>query len=666
MSNPAEVSDGDFSSIEEIDGVSTEFPFLQRQVPDLYMRVHRRPFEIDRRFYSPYLLRRAAPSVQYRRTNYLLRSFELEHAAWSVSNVTAGAYGHRNPWDGAATARFVGETIGSGPHIIGQSVMGLVPGSRASLWAVVSANAIEIGAGRTARKNCMLLAYDGFVESRCFFDLDAGTCGGGTGGAGGVIALGGGWYLCWVDFVVGVGATYFCNLHFLNDDGELLYPGTANCGQLVAHMQLECEMGDATALLPFPGRPGARVDTQDLAASQAYPAIDSDDPFAFLLGEDALSPAGGDVVRVVRKFGRVPVSQVDFDFIEFSRPVMHDIVVSGRYAVTFDEGITSHVFSSRKAVSTWGGLNANTRTRTGTVDQTGTIGRAGTLAGEKQSFTGDNLPAATVTVINDAGLSTTFNLSSSGSSIATTLGAAGILITAQCTKTPGSLNILVDPSSTRKIKSMDCSDASVLLSGSGSNFTFTRRQTSAYNDVTNDVATVDTRALSGDHDLLDSYLPADSIRSISVTSHGGNVGDLCVLWMGDKVLGTTRVVSVPNANTFGIPLKDFPGKDDVVTHVQFAKNGTRYKNGSKSVRHRITDDFWLLGYNNSYASAGDIPGVTKQTDAITWLGLIAASTSWAVADVGRTESFMGLGPLITRRKVEIEMANALETVDPAA
>lgn len=157
---------------------------------------------------------------------------------------------------------------------------------------------------------------------------------------------------------------------------------------------------------------------------------------------------------------------------------------------------------------------------------------------------------------------------------------------------------------------------------------------------------------------------ADAVRTISSTSHGGAVGQYVVLWNGDKILATGRV-TVSNTNDFTAQLNSSLGQDAVVTHCQFAPNGTCYVNGPVGVSTKEVTDFYYPGWSPGITTPQDISTVASQVDAVSWLGLIVAGTAYGVVQTSDLTKYNG-GPFYSYMTTYAQMSDALETVSASA
>lgn len=111
------------------------------------------------------------------------------------------------------------------------------------------------------------------------------------------------------------------------------------------------------------GSIGPKVYTRRLLQQEAYyvPAtmgLERDsvwaggDPSAYLIAETSPEHTGiGDLLRFTRSYARIPATQTVYGSRVIQRPVMHDIKSGSSYAVSFDNGVTSHVFTSRTTVT---------------------------------------------------------------------------------------------------------------------------------------------------------------------------------------------------------------------------------------------------------------------------------------------------------------------------
>lgn len=372
------------------------------------------------------------------------------------------------------------------------------------------------------------------------------------------------------------------------------------------------------------------------------PAGDGNSATSYLIGESPLRPTNiANLVRFTRTYANIPGTQYEPVSRLFERPVMHDIRSGSTYAVSFDDGRTSTLFASRKAVSAVGTITANTKTV------------AGSNPYASPAFVPDTWGAYPVQIRGGSITQTFFTNSTAG--IIQTICQTGTGLTVNVSKSNTEINIRVTAGT---LVFVECTDNNVELDADENNITLRRRQTSARTQVTET------------YSLTENYTVPQSLRTITSAAHGGNAGDRVVLWNGDKVVATSIVYSA-SGSAFTIPLADLPGNDYVATHCQFAKNGTRYVNGAVDCSARIVSRFYLPGVTVGISNLADVPNFQPVTDPVSWLATIiayAASPSedtYAVVETAALESWLG-GPIVMKQVTEVQLSDVLKTVDATA
>lgn len=355
------------------------------------------------------------------------------------------------------------------------------------------------------------------------------------------------------------------------------------------------------------------------------------DPFAFLCEEtppeDGLLDLG--IVEFTRTYCRIPATQVEYTNKFFQRPVMDDVYVaaSTAYAVSFDGGVTSHVFvNNRKTVSSVGTVTPGTTPITQAAEDPGALSSTDTF---------------TITDSNGQTATPFFNtaVATMRSSILTSCtNITGLVITGDAS----TLNI----SWATNVRTIGTtSDEMVMSSASPTSVTFRAR--------TPQVAADQTQTPNAD----------PSTRTINATAHGGVAGDFVVLWNGNRIVARSKVVTA-SADSFTILLADFPGLNDTATHCGFSSDATAcYVNGLKMCSIKRSHYFYLPGFTADVATGADIPNFTVYTDPVSWLGrIIAVPTGYAAIEVAELAYWRG--PIQTQVVDEVQMADAIDTVTP--
>jgi len=339
---------------------------------------------------------------------------------------------------------------------------------------------------------------------------------------------------------------------------------------------------------------------------------DPDDPLGYVAAPD--SNRSYDLrtqqVRFTRTYARIPAQQTVYGSRLIDRPVMHDITAGGYYAVSFDNGVTSHVFSARKTAS---------------ISGTPTVPNVTAAANRPVLPSG-----VTVTVVAFGGASGTFDTGDSASAINTALEA--IYSTTDYLIMVSEYEINVRPMASGALRQISVSSSLVEIDGDPDNFTI---RSASENTA--------------------------SVRSISSTAHGGAAGDLVAAWNGDKLRFTGKVISV-TTDALTVQLDDAPGKDDVVTHIQFADtSSTRYVNGPANCTVKEVTDFYLPGVSTGITTPADIALVAAKLDPVSWLTAIQAGTTYVVCEGSQLARWLD-GLIYSQTTISVQMSDALDTV----
>jgi hypothetical protein len=418
----------------------------------------------------------------------------------------------------------------------------------------------------------------------------------------------------------------------LSTDGTTLsYTGdTAKGAYLWA---INCRPGTATTL-------GPAISTLGTARTVLAPDLDPDDPFAYLLAESDPESAGGDLVRVTRTFARHPAPQVSYppEGRPFARNAGHDIKSGSTYAASYDEGRTTHLHSTRKAVSDVGTVTA---TYLSNGNARGLLPHAQVtveLNNSAQSFYADD---------SDTTIKNACSIAYSG---ATTYASS----------------FYVD-------RNMD-GIAIYIRAGTGqpiATFQFKNVATASL-DLTVSTSilargvNIGQTALLARIDANERRIPATRVLTTSST-HSGNAGEWLAAWNGDRLVGIIKALAVPTTSTVTIAADEAPWNNSglVITHLAFAgQAATRVVNSVKDCTIRHTDDFYLPGVTmlvdgSTLSTGADLPAVTLVNDPIGWVDTIVAGTTYAAIGTGRGEG--GMGALVAKRTEAVEMADAVTT-----
>lgn len=350
------------------------------------------------------------------------------------------------------------------------------------------------------------------------------------------------------------------------------------------------------------------------------------DNTAYLVDESEPRDGGGFYI-VDRAYCTIPGDQIEYTTRLFPRPVMHDIVSGNTYAVSFDDGDTTHLFSTRINVSAVGAI---TQPNTSVV-----------VAGE----TFGKLPTATFTIVDSGNHSSSPLFDATASSMQSTLSAAlTSLNSIAVSSTVGSLTI----SWVGTVKSVGTTDANVTMSGgAGLNgmVTFTAAR-----------ASVD-----------DTQAPAQApyVRVITTdTNHNGATGNRVALWNGDRLVAAVPAIAA-SANVITVPadIGALSVGNVAITHCGFDVDANyRYVNGPKDCTVKRTTKFYLPTVTPNVNTAADIPVVNIYADPLGWLGQIVAGSTYAAVATSELSAFAG--PILMKSYDEVQMSDALESRTP--
>jgi hypothetical protein len=340
--SPSYKYDGTFTSPIEHGAPRVRYPFAGTPSADVYARTTERDFMVLADYYDS--TRRIATRTGY--TNLLLQS-EALGTTWTASLAAISSNAIANPSTGEVTGDKVYEDSSNAQHYITQAVT-----IAANTAHTVSGffKALERTKGRL-RLGPAAFATD---TADVNFDLTAGTVtttvsGSAAVSASSITSIGGGWYRVTMTAIINAATTAAGVAIGINDGNTYTYAGNGSAGFYAWGLQLVA----GTSAGPY-------IDTTTVARAVSAPDVDlianpsSDlaDPFAYLIAETDPAPVGAaKLVGFTRLYARIPTTQTVYSSRAVQRPIMHDVVSGGSYAVSFDSGVTSHVFTSRAAVT---------------------------------------------------------------------------------------------------------------------------------------------------------------------------------------------------------------------------------------------------------------------------------------------------------------------------
>ena len=345
---------------------------------------------------------------------------------------------------------------------------------------------------------------------------------------------------------------------------------------------------------------------------------------AYVVGESDPNPSGGSY-RFTRTWAQVPTVQVAYGSRMFDRPVMHDIYTTSAsyWAVSYDDGATSTLHSARKAVSSLSSITQPTTPISVTAQLADPL-----VIGDQIDVVGSALGGTYI-----------FYGSSSASTIESLLRTSALCSGVVVARDDYNINITV----TAGVRSIESASDNILITGGAGSWNITRRQpaSSAYN--------------------TESPTQPEYSRNLAVSSHGGVAGQLIACWNGDKLVGITKILSVPDANTIRIRADESPWSigNLAISHVQLANtSATRYVNGPIAVSTREVTTFYLPGV--TVTAATDIPLVSPKVSPVEWMGQIVAAPTWVCIEGSQLRQWMG--PILQQTTIEAQLSDALDSV----
>ena len=232
-------------------------------------------------------------------TNYLLRSETFDNASWTKTNTTATADALANPHSGEATADSVLETAANSIHTVSQSITYTAVAHTASVFVK-----------GVSRDWCAVEMNDG-TGRNCYFNVTTGTVGTASGGAVGVItSAGNGWYRCSVTATMSAAAGNL-SIYIASADTVASYAGDITKGLYLWGAQVERASAVGTYLPTTSATRTSALRTRDAEDNTGDSAADQ---FAFLLTETPPDAGGlgGGIARISRTYGRVPAPQISY------------------------------------------------------------------------------------------------------------------------------------------------------------------------------------------------------------------------------------------------------------------------------------------------------------------------------------------------------------------
>lgn len=327
------------------------------------------------------------------------------------------------------------------------------------------------------------------------------------------------------------------------------------------------------------------------------------------LVEETQPRDGGGYYIVDRSYCNIPGNQVRWGSQMIVRPSMHDVVSGSNYGVSFDDGETTHIFTSRIAVSSVGVV-------------------------EGAETTESALPSGTVTIQLDNYSTWNFSTAETAPTISAVLNSLGLTCTV--VTTPAAISIVVDSASARKI--MYCYTATSGISIQGNDMGFTVSAGSSTETV------VKTRVIA------------------TGSAHSGSAGGWVAFWNGSRVVATVKAVAA-SGSSITVPAGEgaLALESPAITHCAFATQASRrVVNGPAPVSTRITEMFYMPGVSGGITTPADITLYDSELNPVSWLAAVAANNTYAVIDGSDLAPW--LGPIYRLTKTEAQMSDAVVTV----
>jgi len=592
------------------------YPFLVGESPDIYARVIERDYTVLESAYVPTLATRTTF------TNLLTYSEQFDNAAWTKTNTTISANSLANPMDGAVTADSMLEAASTAEHRVERNYT-----------FTAASHTLSVFAKSLSRQYMRLMTYDGTTWAPAFFDLTNGTVISQVDCVASIVAVAPGWFRCSATrtTLAAAGAVY---LNASTDGVTVSYAGDITKGLYLWGAMLE--VGGAGGTYAQSVAASASVSSPNSDYRDNLAADSGADTLAFLAAESALAPTGGGMVQFTRTYARIPASQTSYGARLIDRPAMNDLKSGSTYAVSFDGGRTSTLFTSRIAVS------SITQPDVPTTSNPAGGATPGTLPHVLITYTADN--SAQTFYPDDTDATIWAALSSAVSGNAATYASNAYYPLA---RTSGKL-IIGNSAISTKVKGFTCDSPLVTVDiGSG-------------RELGVGVAGIELLTVTA------TSSNANTTRTVATGgAHSGAAGGWFAAWNGDKLVAISKAVSA-SSSTMEVALVDFQGSDLALTHIAFATQAAaRYANGPASCTVKEVSTYALPGVSNGITTAADIALVAPKTAAIDWLGEIVAASTYAVAEGSQLARWNGW-PIYQQTSVSAQMSDALDSVSLTA
>lgn len=152
-----------------------------------------------------------------------------------------------------------------------------------------------------------------------------------------------------------------------------------------------------------------------------------------------------------------------------------------------------------------------------------------------------------------------------------------------------------------------------------------------------------------------------SVRTLTVSSHGFIQGDTVALFAGDALVGVTTCSFVVDTDNFQIPANALPGKDDIVTHVGDKSTQSTFSSYPQTVLVTTTKKVYIPGVSSGVDSLNDIPVRQGLDTPQSWL--IAITESLVTAQIEGTIIEHPYPGLYIATESEFAMSDVLNQTD---
>lgn len=595
----ARYSDGDFTTAGQDGAKELVLPLQDKG--QYYATLVTRRYKALVEYYNP---------LRYDSTGYtqlLKYSDDLSQADWTKNATTASA-GATTDVEGQTNASKLKEDNTNAAHNATQTM-------------TVASGALSFGViAKQAERKYLRLRINNATDSdlaSAVFDLNAGTV---TTGTGTIKKLLNGWYWCRVAGTATVSnSKVFCDLSA--NGSTFSYTGTTGSGVYLMR---------ATAIASAPSVNWPAVQSTATTRAVTVPAVDPDDPLAFLVSESG--PDSGvaqfGVAAWSRQYANVPAPITRYSSIAFTKP-------SGATLATTSYALLDWTASDLAATTTGTIYSYNSYLYTTTNKIYGTLKTA-----TSQVYT--YATAGTFTLTYKTSTTAALNYNDTIATIQTALNGLASVIADGLTFSGGSTNLssvgggsvilAISAGSTATRVTMTATGLT-LANASAPKVAFTRLSST----------TAQTIALA---------------RWATLTAHGWTTGDL-VTQMGTgtgmNLLTYGTQWSVSDANTIAYA-RYITSSTVAIADCLFANYLRAYTPGATRIGSRITQNFYLPGFTPGIATGDDIPvPQILLNDASFLAAAVATTTGYIGYDANPKDYWMA--PIYQQEVIELNSAN---------